>query len=157
MQFQLRASCDATSESSIPQRVGFHGAHGDCTDRVGAPPGIPYGGAAASSNAASYSARLRRFDSTAYAHVCRLQRAHAKSHLFRRRHAPCRPKPARPINAFHRGDHYVFALTYGSNVDWVNNGVAGGMCQMRTGGRDVGPEVIVDPRLRAMNASTGVT
>jgi deazaflavin-dependent oxidoreductase (nitroreductase family) len=58
-----------------------------------------------------------------------------------------------PINVFHRGDHYVFALTYGSNVDWVKNVVAAGGCWMRTRGRDirlVEPELIHDPQLRDM-------
>ena len=56
-----------------------------------------------------------------------------------------------PINAFRRGDHYVFALTYGSSVDWLKNVLAAGECNIRTRGRDVrlvDPEVIVDPKLR---------
>ncbi len=55
-----------------------------------------------------------------------------------------------PINVFRRGDHYLFALTYGSNVDWVKNVVAAGGGQMRSRGRDTRlaePEVIVDPSL----------
>lgn len=58
-----------------------------------------------------------------------------------------------PINVFRRGDHYVFALTYGSNVEWVKNIVAAGGCEMRTRNRDVHltqPELIVDPELRLM-------
>ena len=58
-----------------------------------------------------------------------------------------------PINVFHRGEHYVFALTYGSNVDWVKNIMATGSVEMRTRGRDihlVEPELIVDPQLRLM-------
>jgi deazaflavin-dependent oxidoreductase (nitroreductase family) len=58
-----------------------------------------------------------------------------------------------PINVFRRGDHYLFALTYGSNVDWIKNIMAAGGCQMRTRGRDirlVEPELIVDPQLRLM-------
>ncbi len=58
-----------------------------------------------------------------------------------------------PINVFRRGDHYVFALTYGSDVDWVKNILAAGGCEMRTRGRDVRlvePELIVDPALRLM-------
>jgi deazaflavin-dependent oxidoreductase (nitroreductase family) len=56
-----------------------------------------------------------------------------------------------PINVFRRGDHYLFALTYGSNVDWVKNVVAAGGCDMQTRGRHVKlvePEVVVDPELR---------
>jgi deazaflavin-dependent oxidoreductase (nitroreductase family) len=56
-----------------------------------------------------------------------------------------------PINVFRRGDHYLFALTYGSNVDWVKNVLAAGRCDMQTRGRHVTlvePEVVVDPDLR---------
>ena len=56
-----------------------------------------------------------------------------------------------PINVFRRGDSYVFALTYGSDVNWLKNILAAGGCEMRTGGRDirlVEPEVIVDAELR---------
>ncbi len=58
-----------------------------------------------------------------------------------------------PINVFRRGDDYVFALTYGADVDWVKNILAAGGCEMRTRGRDirlVEPEVFVDPDLRLM-------
>jgi deazaflavin-dependent oxidoreductase (nitroreductase family) len=58
-----------------------------------------------------------------------------------------------PVNVFRRGDHYLFALTYGSDVDWVKNIVAAAGGEMRTRGRDVRlvePELIVDPELRLM-------
>jgi deazaflavin-dependent oxidoreductase (nitroreductase family) len=58
-----------------------------------------------------------------------------------------------PMNVFRRGDSYVFALTYGSDVDWVRNIVAAGECSLRTRGRDirlVEPELFVDPRQRLM-------
>jgi deazaflavin-dependent oxidoreductase (nitroreductase family) len=58
-----------------------------------------------------------------------------------------------PINVFRRGDHYLFALTYGADVDWVKNVLAAGGCEMRAGGRDVRlvePELFVDPELRLM-------
>ena len=58
-----------------------------------------------------------------------------------------------PINVFRRGDHYVFALTYGSDVQWLKNIFAAGSVEMRTRGRDirlVEPELIVDPDLRLM-------
>jgi deazaflavin-dependent oxidoreductase (nitroreductase family) len=58
-----------------------------------------------------------------------------------------------PINVFRRGDHYLFALTYGSDVHWLKNIMAAGGCVMRTRGRDVRlvePELIVDPDLREM-------
>lgn len=60
-----------------------------------------------------------------------------------------------PMNVFRRGDGYVFALTYGSDVDWVKNVVAAGECFVRTRGRDVHlvePEVFVDPRQRQVPA-----
>src|SRR5262245_46691810 len=52
-----------------------------------------------------------------------------------------------PINVFRRGEYYVFALTYGSDVDWVKNIMAAGDCHLRTRGRDVHlvePTLIVD-------------
>jgi deazaflavin-dependent oxidoreductase (nitroreductase family) len=58
-----------------------------------------------------------------------------------------------PINVFRRGDHYIFALTYGSDVQWLKNILAAGACEMRTCGRDirlVEPEIIVDPELLLM-------
>ena len=58
-----------------------------------------------------------------------------------------------PMNVFRRGDSYVFALTYGSDVDWVKNVVAAGECGLRTGRRDlrlVEPELFVDPMQRQM-------
>jgi deazaflavin-dependent oxidoreductase (nitroreductase family) len=60
-----------------------------------------------------------------------------------------------PMNVFRRGDGYVFALTYGSDVDWVRNVVAAGECELRTRGRDihlVEPELFVDPTQRLMPA-----
>jgi deazaflavin-dependent oxidoreductase (nitroreductase family) len=53
-----------------------------------------------------------------------------------------------PLNVFKRGDGYIFALTYGSEVDWVKNVLAAGEADLRTRGRDVHlvePEVFVDP------------
>src|SRR6266540_7137600 len=53
-----------------------------------------------------------------------------------------------PINVFRRGDDYVFALTYGSDVQWVKNVLAAGSCELRTRGREVRlvePELFVDP------------
>jgi deazaflavin-dependent oxidoreductase (nitroreductase family) len=60
-----------------------------------------------------------------------------------------------PINVFRRGDRYLFALTYGADVDWVKNVLAAGGCEMRTRGRDVRlvePELFLDPELRSMPA-----
>ena len=53
-----------------------------------------------------------------------------------------------PINVFRRGDQFVFALTYGSRVDWVQNVIAAGRCELRVRGRDFQldhPNLIVDP------------
>lgn len=58
-----------------------------------------------------------------------------------------------PLNVFRRGDGYVFALTYGSEVDWVKNVLAAGEAHLRTRGRDVHlvePELFVDPTRRLM-------
>jgi deazaflavin-dependent oxidoreductase (nitroreductase family) len=40
-----------------------------------------------------------------------------------------------PVNVFQRGDHYIIALTYGSNADWVRNVLADGGCTLETRGR----------------------
>ena len=58
-----------------------------------------------------------------------------------------------PMNVFRHGDAYVFALTYGSDVQWVQNVLAAGACEIRTRGRVirlVEPELIVDPAGRLM-------
>jgi deazaflavin-dependent oxidoreductase (nitroreductase family) len=58
-----------------------------------------------------------------------------------------------PMNVFRRGDHYVFALTYGSEVQWVKNVLAAGEVGLRTRGRDVHlvePELFVDPTRHLM-------
>lgn len=56
-----------------------------------------------------------------------------------------------PINVFRRGHDYFFFLTYGSDVQWVKNVLAGGSCTIETRGRIVElvePELITDPELR---------
>src|SRR5438552_14764583 len=58
-----------------------------------------------------------------------------------------------PINAFRRGDAYVFALPYGSTSQWVKNVLAAGSCTLHTRGRDVqlaDPELFSDPSRRLM-------
>ena len=58
-----------------------------------------------------------------------------------------------PINVFRWGDWFVFALTYGADVQWVKNIVAAGGCILRTRGRAVrlvDPELFVDPSRRLM-------
>jgi len=57
-----------------------------------------------------------------------------------------------PINVFKRGNHYLFFLTYGSDVQWVKNVLAIGSASIETRGRLVelvDPELITDPELRA--------
>jgi deazaflavin-dependent oxidoreductase (nitroreductase family) len=58
-----------------------------------------------------------------------------------------------PMNVFRRGDEWVFALTYGSDVQWVKNVLAAGEATLEVRRRKirlVGPEVIVDPQRRLM-------
>ena len=57
------------------------------------------------------------------------------------------------MNVFRHGDEYVFALTYGSDVQWVKNILAAGGCELVTMGRTVlltDPRLFVDPRQRLM-------
>lgn len=49
-----------------------------------------------------------------------------------------------PMNIFRRGDRYALALTYGSDVHWVQNVLAAGRVDARTMGRTIH---LVDPRL----------
>ncbi len=58
-----------------------------------------------------------------------------------------------PIFVLRRGDDYVFALTYGSEAQWVKNILAAGAAEMRVRGHDlrlVEPEVFVDNTRRLM-------
>ena len=58
-----------------------------------------------------------------------------------------------PMNVFRRGDHMVFALTYGPDVQWVKNVLAAGELDVRTMGRTVHlvePELFHDPEQREM-------
>jgi deazaflavin-dependent oxidoreductase (nitroreductase family) len=58
-----------------------------------------------------------------------------------------------PMNVFRVGDEYVFALTYGSDVQWVTNVVAAGRCDLTVMGRTVHltePRVFVDSKRRLM-------
>ena len=53
-----------------------------------------------------------------------------------------------PMNVFRRGDEYVFALTYGPDVQWVKNVIAAGECRLVTLGRSrrlIGPRLVHDP------------
>lgn len=42
-----------------------------------------------------------------------------------------------PVNAFRTADGYVFALTYGPEVDWVKNVLAAGEAELETRGRRI--------------------
>jgi deazaflavin-dependent oxidoreductase (nitroreductase family) len=58
-----------------------------------------------------------------------------------------------PLNVFRHGDRYVFALTYGPDVQWVQNVQAAGGCEIETRGRRVAlvhPRLERDPAARAM-------
>jgi deazaflavin-dependent oxidoreductase (nitroreductase family) len=58
-----------------------------------------------------------------------------------------------PMNVFRHGDGWVFALTYGSDVQWVRNVLASGGCTLLTLGRRhqlVNPRLFVDPKRSAI-------
>ncbi len=58
-----------------------------------------------------------------------------------------------PMNVFRDGRDYVFALTYGADVDWVKNTLAANGCELETRGRTVSlrdPVVVHDPSRRLM-------
>lgn len=58
-----------------------------------------------------------------------------------------------PMNVFRDGDDYLFALTYGSDVQWVKNILASGEADLRIGDKTihlVDPDLFVDPKRRLM-------
>jgi deazaflavin-dependent oxidoreductase (nitroreductase family) len=58
-----------------------------------------------------------------------------------------------PMNVFRDGDDWVFALTYGSDVQWVKNVMAAGQAHLEVRRRIirlVEPELLVDPTRRLM-------
>jgi deazaflavin-dependent oxidoreductase (nitroreductase family) len=58
-----------------------------------------------------------------------------------------------PMNVFRDGEDYLFALTYGSNVQWVKNVLAAGEAdleQRNTTVHLVEPELFVDPTRHLM-------
>ncbi len=58
-----------------------------------------------------------------------------------------------PMNVFRDGDDYVFALTYGHDVQWVKNVLANGEAQIQLGERTielVDPRPFTDPKRRAV-------
>jgi hypothetical protein len=55
------------------------------------------------------------------------------------------------MNVFRHGETWVFALTYGSEVQWVKNVLAAGRCEVESWGRIIQldrPEVVVDSSRR---------
>jgi deazaflavin-dependent oxidoreductase (nitroreductase family) len=53
-----------------------------------------------------------------------------------------------PMNVFRRGDTYIFALTYGPDVQWVKNVLAAGEADLQRRTRHVplrDPELFADP------------
>ena len=53
-----------------------------------------------------------------------------------------------PVNLFRDGGHYVIALTYGRDSQWVQNALAAGGIDVETRGRHVhlgAPQVVHDP------------
>jgi hypothetical protein len=57
------------------------------------------------------------------------------------------------MNVFRDGDAYLFALTYGSDVQWVKNVMAAGEADLRIGDKTIhltDPELFVDPKRRLM-------
>ena len=58
-----------------------------------------------------------------------------------------------PVLSFRRGDKRVFALTYGTETDWVRNVLAAGSCDLVMRGRTihlVEPRLFHDPTHRAV-------
>ena len=58
-----------------------------------------------------------------------------------------------PMNVFRDGDSYLFALTYGSDVQWVKNVLAAGEADLRIGDTTIhlkDPELFVDPKRSRM-------
>lgn len=58
-----------------------------------------------------------------------------------------------PMNVFHRDGLYIFALTYGHDVQWVQNILASGEADIQIGDRVihlVDPEPFTDPKRSLM-------
>lgn len=58
-----------------------------------------------------------------------------------------------PMTVFRDGDDYIFALTYGADVQWVKNVLAAGTCELEVRGKAVplrDPEVFTDTTRRLM-------
>src|SRR5687768_2528873 len=58
-----------------------------------------------------------------------------------------------PLNVFRKGDRFAFALTYGSDAQWVKNVLASGEAEIRWRRRSIrlrDPHLLVDPKGRLM-------
>ena len=58
-----------------------------------------------------------------------------------------------PVNVFRDGNDRIFALTYGSDVQWVKNVIAGGGCVLQERGQVIrlrDPRLFVDEEGRLM-------
>lgn len=63
-----------------------------------------------------------------------------------------------PMNVFRDGDDYIFALTYGSDVDWVQNVVAAGRADLQVRREHIAltdPELFTDPDRRLVPSRCG--
>jgi deazaflavin-dependent oxidoreductase (nitroreductase family) len=58
-----------------------------------------------------------------------------------------------PVVVFRRGDHFLIALTYGPDSEWVKNVLAEGGCELEMRGRTLRlhqPRVVHDPQRQRM-------
>ena len=58
-----------------------------------------------------------------------------------------------PVVIFRRGEHFLIALTYGRNAQWVQNVLMQGGCEFETMGRTLGlsqPRIVHDPKRQGM-------
>ena len=73
--------------------------------------------------------------------------------IIRHRGRKSRKTYRTPMNVFRDGETYVFALTYGSDAQWVKNVLAAGEAELQIGDRTIhltDPELFVDPKRRLM-------
>jgi len=64
-----------------------------------------------------------------------------------------------PVVVFRRGDHFVIALTYGRDSQWVQNVLAQGGCDLETMGRTLQltrPNLVHDERRRSVPTLVGI-
>ena len=76
-------------------------------------------------------------------------------HIGRKTHRPYRT----PVMVFRQHDHFLIALTYGRESQWVQNVLAKGNCELETQGRTLPlskPRLIHDPQRRAVPPIVGV-